>query len=155
MSLTEQRGGVTLVGITLPEKTSNENQQSTTDIGALWQTFMKENIVSRIPGRVGEDIYAVYYNYEGDHTKPFDYFIGVPVGNDTTVPAGMINLEIPAGRYQHFVAKGKMPDCMIDAWTKIWNADIKRSYTADYEVYGSLSHDVENTEVDIFIAVSN
>ena len=59
MSSPEQRGGITLIGIALPEKTTNENQQSVTDIGAFWQTFMKENIASKIPGRVGEDIYAV------------------------------------------------------------------------------------------------
>ena len=46
-----------------------------------------------------------------------------------------------------------MPDCMINAWGQIWNADIKRSYTADYEVYGSRSGDAEDAEVDIFIAV--
>ena len=114
---------------------------------------MKENIASKIPGRVGDDIYAVYYDYEGDHTKPFGYFIGVPVGRDTTVPAGMINIDIPAGKFEHFVAKGKMPDCMIDAWAEIWNSDINRKYTADYEIYGSRSADTENAQVDIFVAV--
>ena len=153
MSSTEQRGGITLVGIALPSKTTNENQQSATDIGAFWQTFMKENIASKIPGRAGDDVYAVYYDYEGDHTRPYAYFIGVPVGDDTTVPAGMVKIDIPTGRYEHFVAKGKMPDCMIDAWSQIWNSDIKRSYTADYEIYGSGSGDPENAEVDIFVAV--
>ena len=153
MSSTEQRGAITLVGIALPEKTTNKNQQSTTDIGAFWQTFMKENVASKIPGRVGEDVYAVYYDYEGDHTKQFGYFIGVPVGDDTTVPAGMTKLEIPKGKFEHFVAKGKMPDCMIDAWAQIWNSDINRRYTTDYEIYGSKSGDTENAEVDIFVAV--
>nr|AIA10932.1 GyrI-like small molecule binding domain protein [uncultured bacterium] len=153
MSSTEQGGGLTLVGITLPKKTTNENYQSTIDIGAFWETFMKENVASKIPGRTGDDIYAVYYDYEGDHTKPFRYFIGVPVGNDTTVPAGMIKLDIPTGRYQHFIAKGKMPDCLIDTWGQIWSADIRRSYTADYEVYGVRSIDAENAEVDIYIAI--
>ena len=153
MSSAEQRQGITLIGIALQEKTTNENQQSSTDIGAFWQTFMKENVASKIPGRVGEDIYAVYYDYEGDHTKPFGYFIGVPVGDDTTVPAGMTKIDIPTGRYEHFVGKGKMPDCMIDAWAKIWDADMKRTYTADYEVYSSKANDAENAEVDIFIAV--
>ena len=153
MSSTEQRGGITLIGIALPKKTTNENQQSSTDIGAFWETFIKENVASKIPGRSGEDIYAVYYNYEGDHTKPYGYFIGVPVRDDTTVPAGMIRLDIPTGKYQHFTAKGRMPDCMIEAWGRIWNADITRSYTADYEIYGTRSNDSENAEVDIFIAV--
>ena len=153
MSSPEQRGGITLIGIALPDKTTNENQQSVTDISAFWQTFMKENIASKIPGRVGEDIYAVYYDYVSDHTKPYNYFIGVPVGNDTTVPAGMIKLDIPSGNYQHFLSKGKMPDCMIDTWAQIWNSDVIRSYTADYEVYGPRSADPENAEVDIFIAV--
>jgi len=98
-------------------------------------------------------VYAVYYNYDGDYTQPFGYFIGVPVGEDTTVPAGMIRLELPTGKYHHFAAKGKMPDCMFEAWNQVWTSDINRSYTADYEVYGSKSADLENAEVDIFIAV--
>lgn len=151
MSSTEQRGGITLIGISLPEKTTN--QLSTTDIGAFWETFMKENVASKIPGRVGDDIYAVYYDYDGDYTMPFGYFIGVPVGDDTTVPAGMLKIDIPTGRYQRFTAKGKMPNCIIDAWRQIWSSGIKRIYTADYEVYGSRSADSENAEVDIFVAV--
>ena len=67
MSSTEQRGGLTLIGIALPGKTINDNQQSSADIGAFWQTFMKENIAAKIPGRSGDDVYAVYYDYEGDH----------------------------------------------------------------------------------------
>jgi predicted transcriptional regulator YdeE len=42
---------------------------------------------------------------------------------------------------------------MIDAWAQIWNSDINRRYTTDYEIYGSKSGDTENAEVDIFVAV--
>lgn len=42
---------------------------------------------------------------------------------------------------------------MFEAWNQVWTSDINRSYTADYEVYGSKSTDLENAEVDIFIAV--
>jgi predicted transcriptional regulator YdeE len=42
---------------------------------------------------------------------------------------------------------------VFDEWTKIWNSDLERAFTADFEVYGEKSLNPENAEVDIFIAV--
>jgi predicted transcriptional regulator YdeE len=38
-----------LVGLKLENKTTNENNQSSTDCGNLWQQFERENIFERIP----------------------------------------------------------------------------------------------------------
>jgi predicted transcriptional regulator YdeE len=65
-----------LIGLQLDKKTSNEGGQSGIDCGNLWQKFEKENFAELIPNKLGDEIYAVYFDYEGDDTKPFSYFIG-------------------------------------------------------------------------------
>lgn len=42
---------------------------------------------------------------------------------------------------------------VFEAWTKIWNSNIDRKFSADFEVYDERAQDPENAEVDIFIAV--
>ena len=91
----------TLIGIKLPHKTSNVNEQAMADCGSLWQKFEQEGIFNKVPGKTAFEIYAVYYNYEGDHTQPYSYFIGCPVAPGTEVPEGLQTLEIPAQNYTH------------------------------------------------------
>ncbi len=143
----------TLIGITLESKTINTDGQSMIDCGNLWQKFQNENIVSRIPGKLSEEIYAVYYDYEGDYTKPFSYFIGSRVKPGSVPPEEMISLVIPEGNFQKFTAIGKMSDCVAEAWQKIWDSDIQRSYNKDFEIYDSRSRDWIHAEVDIYISV--
>ena len=142
-----------LVGLALKTKTTNENGQSAIDCGNLWQKFETENLADNIPGKLSDEIYAVYYNYEGDYTKPFSYFIGCKVKTDAEVVPGMDSLDIPGGSYQKFIAKGIMPDCVANSWKEIWTTDIPRAYQADFEIYDERSKDWKNAEVEIFISV--
>lgn len=142
-----------LIGISLPNKTSNKNGQSNIDIGQLWQKFEAGNFFTNIPGKTGNSIYAVYYNYEGDHTAPFSYFIGCPVSKETRLPDGLTELTIDEGEFEKVLAKGPMPGCIGQAWQKIWESDIPRAFKADFEVYDERSADWNDAEVDIFISV--
>ena len=142
-----------LVGLALKTKTTNENGQSAIDCGNLWQKFETENLADNIPGKLSDEIYAVYYNYEGDYTKPFSYFIGCKVKTDAEVVPGMDSLDIPGGSYQKFIAKGIMPDCVANSWKEIWTTDIPRAYQADFEIYDERSKDWKDAEVEIFISV--
>ena len=142
-----------LIGIKLPHKTSNVNEQAMADCGSLWQKFEQEGIFNKIPGKTAFEIYAVYYDYDGDHTQPYSYFIGCPVTPGTEVPEGLQTLEIPAQNYTHIVAKGKMPDCVADAWREIWQANHNRAYGFDFEIYGEKAGDWNNAEVDIYLSV--
>lgn len=145
--------GFKLIGLALKTKTTNENGQSGIDCGSLWQKFENGNHADKIPGKLSNEIFAVYHNYEGDHTKPFSYFIGCKVKKDAEVPAGMDSLIIHDQQYEKFIAKGKMPDCVADSWKKIWKSDLSRAYQADFEIYDERSKDWNNVEVDIFISV--
>ena len=142
-----------LIGLALKTKTTNKNGQSGKDCGSLWQKFEKENYAEKIPEKLSNEIFAVYYNYEGDYTKPFSYFIGCKVKDYTEVPEGMDSLIIIGGQYLQFIAKGIMPDCVGDMWKQIWNSGIKRTYQTDFEVYDERSKNWNDAEVDIFISV--
>ena len=144
---------IQLTGLALKTTTFNANGQSAIDCGKLWQEFTSGSCADKIPGKLSDEIFAVYHGYEGDHTKPYSYFIGCKVNANTPVPPGMDSLIIPVAQYQKIIAKGKMPDCVANAWRAIWQSDISRAYRFDFERYDERSKDWNNTEVDIFIGV--
>jgi predicted transcriptional regulator YdeE len=144
-----------LVGLALKEKTTNVNEQSSIDCGNLWQEFEKGKYAEMIPNKLTEEILAVYHQYEGDHTQPFSYFIGCKVKPGTEAPVGLETLTIAKGTYQKIDAKGKMPDCVANAWKEIWVSDIPRSYKMDFEVYDEKSKDWNDAEVEVYLSVES
>jgi predicted transcriptional regulator YdeE len=142
-----------LIGKALKTKTWNDNGQSAIDCGNLWQLFETGNYANKIPGKLNNEIVAVYYAYEGDYTLPYAYFIGCKVNENQQAPDGMDSLFIPAGQYQPFTAKGTIPNCIASTWNEIWNTEIDRTYQFDFEIYDERSRDWNNAEVDIFISL--
>jgi predicted transcriptional regulator YdeE len=141
-----------IIGIS--SRTTNENQQSATDIPQLWNKFLSENIIDQIPGKIDNTIYCIYTDYEKDHTKPYTTIFGCKVKNLEKVPEGFVGKTINKNNYKVFTIKGKLSDDIIfKKWVEIWNADIKRTFTADFEVYGEKAQNPDNAEVDIFIAI--
>lgn len=143
---------IILSGMRLKKKTTNEGGQSAIDCGALWQEFMSAQVADRIPDKESEDIYAVYFEYEGDHTKPYSFFIGCRV-RSSSKSSDLDTLIIPEQRCRKIVAEGKMPDCVANAWREIWSSDIPRAYGYDFEVYGPESRDWNKAVVDIYLSV--
>lgn len=141
-----------LIGLRLTHKTTNGNGQSMKDCGNLWQQFTAGNYSARIPGKLTNDVLAVYYDYEGDHTAPYSFFIGCKVAEDTVVPSGMDRLSVATGSYRKIVAKGPLPACVVGAWQKIWSENLPRAYRADFEVYGAKCQEAI-PEVEIFLSV--
>ena len=143
----------TVVGISV--RTTNQNGQAAQDIEALFNRFMGENLAARIPHKTKEAIYSVYTDYAGDHTQPYTVLLGCRVSNASPVPDGMIAKQFSGGTYQPFVAKGDLSQGVVyQTWTKIWNSDLDRAYTADFEVYGEKARNPEDAEVDIYIALN-
>lgn len=152
--MTTTKPAFKLIGVSLGFKTTNQNEKAMEDCGALWQHFGGSFMASKIPGKESNDIYAVYYDYDGDYTQPYAYFIGCKVAADTEVPTGMESITIPEQEYILETAKGKMPDCVANQWREIWkNDDSSRAYGYDFEVYSAKSADWNNAEVDIFLSV--
>lgn len=153
--MSERKDKFKLVGLQLKGKTTNQNNQSSEDCGNLWQKFETEKIFDRIPEKLSNVIYAVYFDYEKDETNPFSYFIGCKVANDAEAPQELSELKIPTQKYLKFTAKGVMTGCITDTWKKIWDSDLNREFRFDFEVYDERSQDWNDAEVDVFISVTD
>ncbi|HOI31594.1 MAG: GyrI-like domain-containing protein [Bacteroidales bacterium] len=143
-----------LTGLKLDGKTTNQNMQSAKDCGSLWQKFETNKIFDRIKGKLSNEIYAVYYEYEKDENSPFSYFIGCKTSAGYNPPEGLSELIIPAQKYERFLAKGPMTACITEAWKNIWASDLNRKFGFDFEIYDERSHDWNNAEVAIFISIA-
>ena len=141
-----------VIGIAV--RTTNEKGQAGQDIPALWNKFMSEGIIEQIPNKIDNSIYCIYTEYEKDHTKPYTTILGCKVESLETIPSGMVGKTFEEATYTKYIAKGNiLQGIVFGEWTKIWNSDLDRTFTADFEVYGERAQNPENAEVDIFIAV--
>ncbi|WP_316811202.1 GyrI-like domain-containing protein [Pedobacter heparinus] len=142
-----------VIGITV--RTSNAAGHAEKDIPELWNKFHSSNIAAQLPGLVSHDVYSIYTAYDGDHAQPYTTLIGYRVENLDHIPEGLSGLLIEGGTYQKLTVKGNLLKGLVfDAWLEIWNADIPRAYTADFEVYGEQALNPENAEVDIYLSVT-
>jgi len=115
-----------------------DRARATEDLNTLWERFFAERIGQRVENKVGDVIYAVYSDYEGDHTKPYRVTIGYRVAEDF-VKESVIDLhhvKCEAGQYAVLSAGGPQPQALIETWQAIWSSDLDRRFQTDFEVYG-------------------
>lgn len=141
-----------IIGLAI--RTTNENGTSATDIPKLWERFFAENSIVLIPNKTSNELYCMYTDYESDYTKPYTTILGCKVSSLDEIPEGFTGKQVDGGNYSLITAKGKMADGIVfQEWTKIWNGDLPRAYTADFEIYGDKAQNPDHAEVDIFVAV--
>ena len=141
-----------VIGISI--RTTNENGQAGQDIPALWNRFLTEGITAKIPNKIDNAVYCIYTDYEKDHTRPYTTILGCKVATLDAVPKGMVSKRIETATYTKHTARGSLSQGMVfDTWTEIWKADLPRTFTADFEVYGEKAQNPEDAEVDTFVAV--
>ncbi len=135
-------------------RTTNENEQAGKDIVALWNTFMTEGILEKIPNKLSSEVYSIYTNYESDYTKPYDTILGCKVSTLKNIPEGMVGQSFDSGIYTNFTVKGDLSQGIVyGKWLEIWNIDLDRSYIADFEIYGEKAQNPTNAEVQIYVGV--
>jgi predicted transcriptional regulator YdeE len=139
---TQSLGSFTVVGIA--RRQSNDHPD---EIGKLWQDFSASGGVKQIPNRKSDDIYAVYTEYEGDHTKPYTMVLGCEVTEVGSLPKGLVAKIISDAKYAVFDAKGPQPTSVISAWKHIWSSSLVRAYTADFDHY----HGPEDVHVHVAV----
>ncbi len=141
-----------VIGITV--RTTNENGEAQTKIPELWNTFISKNMLQSIPNKVDDTIYSIYTAYEKDHTKPYTTMLGCKVTHLDTIPEGMTGISFDGGMYHKITAKGDLTQgVIIKHWSEIWNMNLDRAFTTDFEVYGERAQDPQNAEVDILVAI--
>jgi predicted transcriptional regulator YdeE len=65
----------------------------------------------------------------------------------------LVGKVIPESKYAVFTTKGEFPQGLIAAWQAIWQSNLSRSYTADFELYSSDFDPQRHPEVKVFIAI--
>ncbi len=126
--------------------TSNEDPKMGEKIGKLWMDLYQGGVYAKIKNKVNEYAIGLY----SDYTEK-DYI--VTVGNEVSKSenSSLTTKIIPAGKYAKFSLHGHMQKAVAEAWGKIWQMDLDRSFTGDFEEY--LNSDVENCDIDIYIAL--
>ena len=129
-------------------KTSNQDAKSIQDIGETWQKLFVNGIYEKIQNKVNNKTIGLYTEYEGDYTKPYTFVAGAEVSSKTD------NCKIiKKGKYAKFVITGDVQNSVGQAWQEIWNMDLKRKYTCDFEEYQNNSEDMQKQEIHIYIAL--
>ncbi len=112
----------------------SDREQAAEQINALWEQFFQRSVGQSVQNRVDDVIYAVYSDYEGDHTKPYRLTIGYKIKGDA--PAGLHSARVQGAHYAMMSAAGEQPKALMETWTAIWQSDLERCFETDFEVYG-------------------
>lgn len=147
-----QKPPVTVVGIEC--RTSNAPDAGPQDIPRLWGEFHSHEIANQIPNKASNDVIALYCDYEGDYTQPYTLVIGCPVKNVDSIPEGMVAKTVPGGAYALFRSVGEYPATLIETWGEIWQTELKRTYSGDFEFYGEKFLSTPK-EVEVLIAIES
>ena len=124
----------TVVGIAC--RASNAQPQAIYD---LWQRFYEEKVSTHVLARVRDAVYAIYCEYDSDHTGEYTFVLGYEVPADAAIvedpPDGLVVAVIPAAQYAVIEARGEQPEALISAWEHVGTSTLARSYICDFEVH--------------------
>ncbi len=134
-------------------RTTNQEGKSIQDIGMLWQEFFTKGIYDKIESKLNNKTIGLYADYEGDYTKPYKFIVCSEVSEKSKNLENRITKTIPKGKYAKFVINGDVQKSVGQAWQEIWNMDLNRKYTCDFEEYQNNSEDMNNQEIHIYIAI--
>lgn len=138
--------------IGLLKKTTNQDMQAVTDISGLWQEFLT-GIYAGIKGKVNDKIIGLYTDYEGDHSKPYNFLACCEVDRIDDVQPSLVIRKIPAGKYAKFTAQGQYQKVVVELWQTIWGSNLNRKYTYDFEVYHNDMQKMDSGQIDIYISL--
>lgn len=115
-------------------------------IGGLWEKLYQGGVYPAIKNKVNEYAIGLYSDYTADGYC-------VTAGNEVFKAENpdLTVKTIPAGKYAKFSVHGHMEKAVAEAWTEIWQMNLDRSFTGDFEEYRNA--DFENCDIDIYIAL--
>lgn len=130
------------------------NETGADDINALWERFFKDCIGTKVTDKTDDNIYAVYSDYEGDHTKPYRLTIGYKVNQTPTAQDDLHHVHIEARDYAALSAQGPQPQSLIETWTAVWESDMDRAFKTDFEFYGPSFFEDGINEVILYLGLN-
>lgn len=129
-----------------------DNERAMKDIPEICAQF-QEGWQEKITNCVNDDIVCAYLEYDEDFEKPYTYIIGCIVKNIDKIPAGMVYKELAGGIYAKIEVFGDYPESLLAAWEDIWDSDLDRAYTTDFEVYDQHFIDENDYYFNIYISL--
>ena len=146
----EKLEGFSVVGLSIV----TDNEKASDEINALWEEFFAGNIGQKVENRADDVIYAVYSDYEGDHTKPYRLTIGYKIEGDPKIEGHLHHVMVQAADYAMMSAAGEQPKALIETWQAVWQSDLDRRFETDFEVYGKRFFEEGVHEVLVCIGVN-
>ncbi|MDO9434485.1 GyrI-like domain-containing protein [Hydrogenophaga sp.] len=147
MHIVQQDTALRIIGIEL--RTANSEAMQT--IPPHWQRFTQENVLANIPGKLSDEVYAVYTHFENaglNNQGIYSLIIGAPVSSAQAVPPGMAHAVLPASPRAVFpVPKGQF-DQVGPTWQEVWQRDdLPKTFIAECERYRA------DGQIDILIGL--
>lgn len=136
----------TVVGVS--DKTGNSDPKMGAIIGELWRKLYQDGISQQIQNRVNEYAIGLYSDYEGEQYS-------VTVGHEVSQAENdnLVKKVIPAGNYAKFSVHGDMQKAVAQSWEAIWQMNLDRSYTGDFEEYLNCVDGV--ADINLYIALKD
>ena len=141
----------TVVG--LMARTNNTAPDMGRVIGGLWERFFGEGVYASIRDKRNEKSLGIYTDYAGDEKNDYSVLVACEVTGEGTkaLPEGTVIQKIPAGNYAKFIVKGHMQKAVAEFWQELWQMDLPRAFTSDFEEYQN--SDMEQAEIHIYISL--
>lgn len=133
-----------LVGISAI--TSNDDPNMSKIISTLWKNLYQDGINEKIKNKINEYAIGLYSDYNDNK-----YLVTTGSEVSKAENEDLSIKKIPKGRYAKFYIEGNMEKAVVDAWNKIWEMDLERSFKADFEEY--LNNDFDNAKINIYVSL--
>ncbi|WP_312613310.1 GyrI-like domain-containing protein [Oscillibacter sp.] len=134
----------TIVGVS--SATGNSDPQMGEIIGGLWEKLYQGGVAAGIRNKVNAYAIGLYSDYTD---SGYCVTAGIEVSKAENPELSV--KTIPAGKYAKFLVHGHMVKAVADAWGEIWQMNLDRSFTGDFEEY--MSSDPENCDIAFYIAL--
>jgi predicted transcriptional regulator YdeE len=128
-------------------------------IPQLWAELFRSLPADSIENKVSHDIYAVYCEYESDHTGEYTYVLGYRVSSIDGLSGRLTAIRVPEGEYAVITSEeGPAMEVVPSVWRRIWaltpvELEGVRAYKADFEVYDQRAQDPSRCQIDVYAGI--
>ena len=134
----------TVVGVSAV--TGNQDPKMSSIIGGLWEKLYQGGVYPTIKNKMNEYAIGLYSDYVKD-----TYLVTVGTEVSLADNVELTTKVIPAGKYAKFMLEGNMETIVSETWGEIWQENLERTFTGDFEEY--LNSDSTHAKIAIYIAI--
>lgn len=132
-------------------RTNNSSPDMTDVIGGLWKRLYSQDGYPLIQNKANKKAIGMYTDYSSDEKGNYTVAAGCEVTEAFESSDGIEFLKIPAGRYAKFIVRGNMVKAVNDFWQELWQMELDRAFSCDFEEYQNA--DPDNAEIHIYIGL--